>query len=139
SYTHLILDLTKCFSSTDLTAMRVADVILMVAQLELSSLRNAVRMMMALNEEEALGEKVRLVLNRVGCDFFDGAISLKKAQETIGQPVYWQIPNDPKAMLGSRNAGVPLTQHSPRSKVYQSIAALAEALCGKEEEADPKK
>jgi len=95
--------------------------------------------MMTLGAEDGLSNKVRIVLNRVGCDFFDGAISLKKAEETIGQPVYWQIPNDPKAMLGSRNAGVPLTQHSPRSKVYQSIAALAEALCGKEEEADPKK
>src|SRR5260370_769292 len=39
SYTHLILDLSKGFTSTDATALRMADVILLVAQLELSSLR----------------------------------------------------------------------------------------------------
>jgi pilus assembly protein CpaE len=135
SYTHLILDLPKSFTANELMALRVADQILLVAQLELSSLRNAVRIMMALNEDESLSSKVRLVLNRVGCDFFDGAISLKKAQETIGRPVFWQIPNDPKAMMSSRNAGVPLVQHAPRSRVYQSIEGLAQALHGAEEPA----
>jgi pilus assembly protein CpaE len=139
SYTHLIIDISKRFTPTDVTAMRMADIILMVAQLELSSLRNVVRIMMTLNNEDELRNKVKIVLNRVGCDFFDGAISLKKAEETIGQPAYWQIPNEPKAMMASRNAGVPLIQHAPRSKVYQSIAALAEALCGKEEPPDPNK
>jgi pilus assembly protein CpaE len=139
SYTHLLIDVSKRFTPTDVTAMRMADIILMVAQLELSSLRNVVRIMMTLNNEDGLSNKVKIVLNRVGCDFFDGAISLKKAEETIGQPAYWQIPNEPKAMMASRNAGVPLIQHAPRSKVYHSIAALADALCGKEEPADPGK
>jgi hypothetical protein len=34
-------------------------------------------------------------------------------------------------MLGSRNAGVPLLTHAPRSKVQQSFAELAQALSGK--------
>src|SRR5262249_34979261 len=45
SYTHLLFDLSKRFTPTDLTAMRMADVILLVAQLELTSLRNVVRML----------------------------------------------------------------------------------------------
>src|SRR5262249_35597122 len=40
SFTHLVLDLSKSFSPTDVTALRMADTILLVAQLELSSLRN---------------------------------------------------------------------------------------------------
>jgi pilus assembly protein CpaE len=109
----------------------MADVILMVAQLELSSLRNVVRMMMTLGTEEGMTDKVQVVLNRVGCDFFDGAITLKKAEETIGKSVYWQIPNEPRVMMSSRNAGVPLVQHAPRSKLQQSVAGLADLLCGK--------
>ena len=34
SYTHLVLDLSKGFSPTDLTALRMADMILLVAQLD---------------------------------------------------------------------------------------------------------
>jgi pilus assembly protein CpaE len=48
SYTHLVLDLSKSFSPTDVTALRMADLILLVAQLDLSSLRNVVRMLATL-------------------------------------------------------------------------------------------
>src|SRR4029077_13777277 len=130
SYTHLILDLSKGLTPTDLTAMRLADIILLVAQLELSSLRNVVRMLMTLGAEEGLGDKVHVILNRVGSDFMEGDISLEKAEETVGKPIFWQIPNDAKAMIGSRNAGVPLSEFAPKSKVQASLMGLAAALSG---------
>ncbi len=132
SYTHLILDLSKSFSPTDVTALRMADVILLVAQLELSSLRNVVRMLLALGGDEAMAERVRVVLNRVGGE---SDISLKKAEETIGKPVFWQIPDDPKLMIEARNEGVPLVAHAPRSKLQQSFAGLAKLLNGEEPDA----
>jgi pilus assembly protein CpaE len=135
SYSHLVFDLSKRFTPTDMTAMRACDVILLVAQLELTSLRNVVRMLHTL-DEEGLGEKVKVVVNRVGSE--EGDITLKKAEETIARSIFWQIPNDYKAMLGARNAGVPLLTHAPKSKVQQSIQALGNALCGKTP-AEPKK
>jgi pilus assembly protein CpaE len=129
SYTHLIFDLSKRFTPTDLTAMRMADVVLLVCQLELSSLRNAVRMLHAFGSEDGMTEKLRIVVNRVGGE--DSDISLKKAEETIGKPIFWQVPNDFKAMLGARNAGVPLLDHAPKSKAQLSLVQLAQALCGK--------
>jgi pilus assembly protein CpaE len=130
SYTHLVLDLSKSFSPNDVTALRMADVILLVAQLELSSLRNVVRLLLTLGNDEALGSKVQVVLNRVGSDH---DISLQKAEETIGKPIYWQIPNEPRPMQEARNQGAPLLQHAPRCKVQQSMAGLAAALTGKKD------
>ena len=69
--------------------------------------------------------------NRTGADFLEGDIDLKKAEETIGRPIFWQIPNDSKVVIGARNEGVPLVQHAPKSKVQQSIAGLGLALCNK--------
>src|SRR5260370_60550 len=129
SYTHLIFDLSKRFTPTDLTAMRMADVVLLVAQLELTSLRNAVRMLHAFGTEEGMADKVKRIINRVGAD--DSDISLKKAEETIGKPIFWQVPNDFKAMLGARNAGVPLLEHAPKSRAHLSLLQLAQSLCGK--------
>jgi pilus assembly protein CpaE len=137
SYSRLVLDLSKRFTPTDLTAMRVSDVIILVAQLELTSLRNAVRMLHTLNNEDGLGDKVKVVINRVGSDDCD--ISLAKAEETIGRPIYWQIPNDYRAVLGARNAGVPLLTHAPRSKTHQSLVGLAGALCGRAAVVAPRK
>ncbi len=137
SYSRLILDLSKRFTPTDLTAMRVSDVIVLVAQLELTSLRNAVRMLHTLNNEDGLGDKVKVVINRVGSDDCD--ISLAKAEETIGRPIFWQVPNDYRAVLGARNAGVPLLMHPPRSKTHQSLVGLASALCGRAAAVAPRK
>jgi len=78
-----------------------------------------------------LSKKTQIVLNRVGAE---SDISLKKAEETIGKPVLWQVPNDPRAMIDSRNAGVPLLQHAPKSKAQQSIAGLVQALTGKNDQ-----
>jgi pilus assembly protein CpaE len=129
SYNILLFDLSKRFTPTDMTSMRMSDVILLVAQLDLTSLRNVVRMLHTFGNEDGLRDKVRVVVNRSGSD--DCEITMKKAEETIGQSIYWQVPNDYKAMLGARNAGQPLLQHAPRSKVQQSLMGLAAALTGK--------
>jgi pilus assembly protein CpaE len=131
SYTHLILDLSKRFTPTDLMGLRMADHILLVSQLELSSLRNVVRMLLTLGADETMASKVKVLVNRVGADVTEGAISLSKAEETIGKPIFYQIPNDTKSMMGSRNAGVPLLQYAAKSKAQQSFAGLAQALSGK--------
>lgn len=131
SYTHLVLDLSKCLLPTDLMALRLADQVLLAAQLELSSLRNVVRLVHCLGGEENLSDKIRVVINRQGADTVEEGISLKKAEEVIGKPIFWQIPNDPKSVIGARVAGHPLIKHAPKSRVQQSIYGLAQALYGK--------
>jgi pilus assembly protein CpaE len=131
SYTHLVLDLSKALLPTDLTAMRLSDSILLVAQLELSSLRNVVRLVHCLNAEEGMGEKIKIVINRVGSESVEEGISLKKAEEVIGKPIYWQIPNDSKAVIGARVAGQPLIKHNPRCRAHTALVGLAQALTGK--------
>lgn len=136
SYTHLVLDLSKGLLPTDLMGLRMADQILLVAQLELSSLRNVVRLVHCLGGEDNLADKVRVVINRQGADTVEEGISLKKAEEVIGKPIFWQVPNDPKAVIGARVAGHPLVKHAPKSRVQQSIVGLAQALYGKPAAAD---
>jgi len=127
--THVFLDLSKGWLATDLKALQLADIIFFVAQTELASIRNAALMLRSL-ADEGLADKVWLVMNRVGADFGEDGITVKKAEEVLGRTVYWQIPNDFKAMTGAWNAGKPLAQFAPRCKAQQSIAALAANLGG---------
>jgi pilus assembly protein CpaE len=128
NYSHLVVDLSKGLTPTDLVALDLADVILLVAQLDLSSLRNVVRMLMTLTVQEGLAEKVRVVVNRVGSDYAEGEIGLKKAEATIGKPIFWQVPNDAKAVMGARVAGEPLLLHAPKSRAQMSLQGLAATL-----------
>ena len=67
----------------------------------------------------ALKDKVKIVVNRVGLDA--AQISLKKAQETIGREIFWQLPNDYRTMVEVRNNGVPLIEQAPKAAITQSI------------------
>src|SRR4029079_8319193 len=129
SFTHLIIDTSKSFSDLDMHALAEADEVLLITQLDLPCLRNVVRLMMSFKETNKFEEKVKIVVNRVGYE--TGQISLRKAQETFGREIFWQVPNDYRVMVEVRNNGVPLVQQAPKAAITQSINQLAVALSGK--------
>lgn len=128
TFTHLIIDTSKSYSELDMVAMREADINLMTIQLDLPCLRNVVRLMMSFGDYDGLKEKTKVIVNRVGLD--NGEISLKKAQETIGSEIFWQIPNEYRVMVEVRNNGVPLIEQAPRAGITQSLMGLADAISG---------
>ncbi|HJQ82396.1 MAG TPA: AAA family ATPase [Lacipirellulaceae bacterium] len=134
SFTHVIVDTSKGFNSLDMQVLAEAETVLLVTQLDLPCLRNVVRLLASFKETGKFDERVKIVVNRAGYD--TGQISLRKAQETIGREIYWQIPNDYRVMVEVRNNGVPLIQQAPRAAITQSINQLAASLSGKPEEPD---
>ncbi len=128
TFSHVVIDLSKSYNAVDMAALEAANNVLLVTQLDLPCLRNVVRLMMSFEEVEGLKDKVRIVVNRVGLD--NGHISLKKAQETIGREIFWQLPNDYRVMVEMRNNGVPLIEQAPRAGITQSLVALADELAG---------
>lgn len=133
TFTHLVLDLSKSYSPIDLMALQMATHIILVTQLDLPCLRNVVRLMMSFGEMKGMAEKVKILVNRVGLD--SGQITLKKAQDTIGRPIFWQLPNDYRTMIEVRNNGVPLIEQFPKAAITQSIVALADTLSHDQKEA----
>ena len=65
---------------TDLMALRMSNLILLVAQLELSSLRNVVRLIHSLSPEGDLGDKLRVVVNRAGSDIPEDGITVEEGR-----------------------------------------------------------
>ena len=131
TFTHLVLDLSKGYTALDLVALEAASQILLMTQLDLPCLRNVVRLMMSLGNMNGLADKVKIVVNRVGLD--SGQITLKKAEETIGKKIFWQLPNDYRTMIEARNNGVPLIEAAPKAAITQSLTALTKAISGDEE------
>ena len=128
SFTHLIVDLSKTYSTVDMAAITSANRVVLVTQLDLPCLRNVVRLMMSFEETEGLQDKVEIVVNRVGLDA--GQISLKKAKETIGREIFALLPNDYRTMVEVRNNGVPLIAQAPKAAITQAIRDMAAKLDG---------
>ena len=131
SFSHLIIDVSKSYGELDVAAMEASDEVLLVTQLDLPCLRNVVRLTQFFDQREGLADKVKIVVNRVGLQ--DSQISLNKALETIGREVFFEIPNDYITMVESRNNGVPLLRHAPKTKVSKAIENLATLLDRDEE------
>jgi pilus assembly protein CpaE len=134
TFTHVVLDLSKSYSAIDLVSLEMASQILLVTQLDLPCLRNVVRLMMSFSQMDGIAEKVKIVVNRAGLD--NGQITLKKAQETIGKPIFWQLPNDYRTMIEVRNNGIPLIEFAPKAAITHSMVGLAAAISG-DERAEP--
>ncbi|MDZ4820598.1 MAG: response regulator [Planctomycetota bacterium] len=134
TFTHLILDLSKGYTPLDMVALEAATHVLLVTQLDLPCLRNVVRLLQSFGEVPGLKDKVKVIVNRAGLD--NGQIGLKKAQETIGREIYWQLPNDYRTMVEVRNNGVPLIEQSPKAAITQSIIQLGLTLCDHEKSPD---
>jgi pilus assembly protein CpaE len=130
TFSHLIVDVSKSFGKLDLSAMEVSDKVLLVTQLDLSCLRNVVRITQFLDNFPAIKEKVEIVVNRMGLE--DADISLTKALETIGRSVFWQLPNDYATMVGARNTGAPLCQFAPKARLTRSINDMVRQLSSRE-------
>src|SRR5687768_7841903 len=81
---------------------------------------------MSLQSMEGVADKVKIVVNRMGLD--NGQISLKKAQDTMGRDIFWQLPNDYRTMVEVRNNGVPLIEHAPRASITLAMLSLSDAL-----------
>lgn len=135
SYSHLVLDISKRFTAVDAAALAVADQILLVTQLELSSVLNATRVLAALAALDEAGDRVKIVLNKAGAEAEEDErhrISPKKAEEIIGKPFYWSIPYEPRPFAASRNEGVPLLKSAAKSRSNQALVGLAAALTNKQ-------
>jgi pilus assembly protein CpaE len=137
TFTHLVIDVSKAYGPLDLAAMQASDVVLIVTQLDLPCLRNVVRLMQFFDHVDGLGDKVKIVVNRIGLE--ETQISLHKALETIGREIFWQIPNDYAVMVESRNNGVPLVVQSPKAKITKVVDQLARAVGGDPADALPDK
>ncbi len=128
TFSHIVIDVSKGFSSTDLAAFEFANDVLMVVQLDLPCLRNLVRLQMSFDEIEGLRDKLKIVVNRIGLE--SGQIKLKKAKETIGREIFHQIPNDYRTMIEVRNNGVPLLEQAPKAPITLAMQELAALLTG---------
>jgi pilus assembly protein CpaE len=126
AFSSVIVDTSKGLQSSDFVAFEEADIILLVIQPDLYGLRNAARLLKLLRQYEGLGEKVRLIANRVGA--FEAEIGLKKAEMTLGAPIEWQLPNATKQIQEAHAKGVPLVVDGNKTRIHQAFQDIATAL-----------
>ncbi len=138
AFDFVIVDTSKGFQATDLLAIEMSDELLLVAQLEVCGLRNSARLMQVLRQIDGITDRVRVIINRVGSDVT--LISLKKAEETLGAPIAWNLPNASELVSASRAKGAPLSAMNANAKIVRSIQEIANSYIPEDDRrAEPKR
>jgi pilus assembly protein CpaE len=123
----VIVDCTSWFNETTLAILDVADTVLTVLSLEITSIKN---MRLFLEVAEQLGyeqNKVKLVLNRADSSL---GIKVTDVENSIGRKVDHTIVSDGRSVVYALNRGVPFFLSNREAQVSQDILRLATAVTG---------
>jgi len=123
----VVVDCMSSFNETTLAILDLADTVLTMLSLEITSIKN-IRLFLEVAEQLGYGsDKVRLVLNRA-----DSSLGIRVAdvEHSIGRRVDHTIVSDGRSVVYALNRGVPFFLSNREAQVSQDVLRLASAVVG---------
>ena len=127
SHDLVVVDCMSSFNDTTLAILDIADTVLTMLSLEITSIKN-IRLFLEVAEQLGYGsDKVRLVLNRA-----DSSLGIRVAdvEHSIGRRVDHTIVSDGRSVVYALNRGVPFFLSNREAQVSQDVLRLASAAVG---------
>jgi pilus assembly protein CpaE len=126
----VIVDMPPHFDDVVLALLEEADDVLLVASMDIPSIKNLKVGIQTLGLLSLAGPKLRLVLNRANAKV---NLDIADVERAIGLPVQFRVPSD-IAVPQAVNRGVPVFLDKPRSAAALALGQLADAFLGVEEQ-----
>ena len=123
-YDVVVIDCAAWFNDTTLGILDVADIVLTVLTLEITSIKN-IRLFLEVAEKLGYDDKIRLVLNRADTTL---GIRVADVEHSIGRKVDNTIVSDGRAVVYALNRGVPFVLSNREAQVSQDVFRLATAI-----------
>ncbi|MCJ8158062.1 pilus assembly protein CpaE [Sphingomonas sp. LaA6.9] len=122
-YDTVFVDLPGNWTNWSLSLVARSDIVLLVVELTIASLRQAQRQL-ALLKKQGLGElPIQVIANRVQKKLFR-SIDLADASRAIGHPVAFSVANDFPLVGTALDQGVHIDEVKAKSKVAKDIEAI---------------
>jgi pilus assembly protein CpaE len=125
NFDYVIVDTWPSFAEAVLTAMDLADDILLVMTLEMTAIKDVKLYLEVVEKLNYPIEKVKLVLNRAGSV---GGIKVEAVEETLRHKVAVGLSNDGPGMMMAVNQGVPLVISAREHPFSRDIYRLAKVV-----------
>jgi pilus assembly protein CpaE len=105
-YEYLVVDGGSQITASSLAALYISEMIAVVINPDVPSIRNGQRLIERLSQLGSCGERVRVLLNRAQAPY---PIPMAQIEEALGQKVHLTFPSDYRTVATALNSGVPLT------------------------------
>jgi pilus assembly protein CpaE len=128
SYNDLVVvDCASWFSDVTLGVLDVADIVVTVLSLEITSIKNLRLFLEVAGQLGYESEKMMLVLNRADAAL---GIRVQDVEQSIGRKVDHTIVSDGRSVVFAVNRGVPFYLSNRDAQVSQDVLRLAKAVVG---------
>lgn len=125
-FAFVVVDMPPHFDDTVLALLEEADDVLLVASMDIPSIKNLKVGIQTLDLLSLAGPKLRLVLNRANAKV---NLDVADVERVLGVPAQFRIPSD-IAVPQAVNRGIPVVLDKPRSAASLAIQALAASFLG---------
>ncbi|AOY58740.1 AAA family ATPase [Desulfococcus multivorans] len=130
-FDYVVVDGGQSLTDISLKGIEICDDVLLVSVLSLPCLANTNKIFKSFTD---LGyfprDRVKIIINRY---MKNSDISIKDAEDSIDQKIFWTIPNDYHTTMAAINQGKPLKALEPKGIITKNFKMLADRLCQKEE------
>ncbi|MDX2085585.1 MAG: AAA family ATPase [Candidatus Melainabacteria bacterium] len=127
AFDYVIVDTTTSFDSKTLTALDLADNILLTSIVNLPSIRSTQRVLTLFDRLGYEKQKVKLIINRY---IPDEEIDLDDVEETLDHEVFWKIPNNYNVVMTAINRGVPIIGVEKSDSMVDNFTEFAHRISG---------
>lgn len=130
-FDYVVVDGGQSLTELSLKGIEICDHVLLVSVLSLPCLANTNKIFKSFTD---LGyfpkERVKIIINRY---MKTSDISIKDAEDSIDQKIFWTIPNDYHTTMAAINQGKPLGELSPKGIITKNFRTLSARLSQREE------
>ena len=129
-YRYVIVDMPHALAHWTDAALKRADHIFVVTEINIPALRAARKLLDTIRSERVSRAPITVVANRYGGNPNAMRIPLQQASRAIDMDITVSIPSDYKLVMDSLDKGVPVSVSKPTSKVAMAITEMLDAAVG---------
>jgi pilus assembly protein CpaE len=126
-YDTVFVDLPGNWTNWSLSVVARSDLVLLVTELSIASLRQARRVLDLIREQDLSEAKVQIVMNRVERKLF-GSINLRDAATALRRPVSFTVTNDFWLMSTALDQGVMLAEVKAKNRIGRDLETLIQGI-----------
>ncbi|MCH8200737.1 MAG: AAA family ATPase [Chloroflexi bacterium] len=133
SYDYVVLDTPGTFNDIVARALELASVVVLVATVDMASLKDTLLAIDMLRSWNFPQEKIKLVINATN---EDTNVQPHEVKRMLGREVFWSIPYD-RNISTATQLGMPIVLAKPQSKASVSMVEMSFALSGVRQQKPP--
>lgn len=125
TFPYIVVDMSSNIDPNSLKILDCSDLILFTTIVNIPAIRNAQRCLNLFKSRRYQTDKVKIIINRF---MENDEITIDDIETTLGEKIYWKIPNNYFSIMESINKGLTVSEVNTNSNIADSFRNLASKI-----------